>query len=441
MNALNTKAVPINLSKSQDTTSRLAMTPWEQADKGLADSTTIKTPLSSAVRRALDLAVNHSLETVKVDGHWCGELHSNATITAEYVFLRQALGLDLDADREALRQWFFSDQKPDGSWSIGPGDYPGDVSTTTEAYLALKILGVSSDDPSMRRARDFVITVGGVEKVRIFTRIYMATFGLFPWDAVPELPAELILMPAWAPINIYHLASWARSTIIPLLIVSHHRPIFPLPNGKSATNDFLDELWCSPDRKSVPYAKPLGALWEADVVGFTFAAIDKVLSYMNGLRWFFLRGYARRQCVKWILDHQEASGDWAGIFPPMHVGLLALTLEGFSLKDSCVVRGIEAVERFAWQDEGGKRIQACVSPIWDTILMTVGMCDAGVQGEDRHLVRAVDWVKSRQLLGPEGDWRVYCPRLNPGGFSFEYFNTWYCGGVDMSCGSDWFMRL
>ena len=70
MNGLNTKAVPINLSRSQDTPSRLAMMPCEQADKGLADSTTIKTPLSSAVRRALDLAVNHSLETVKVDGHW-----------------------------------------------------------------------------------------------------------------------------------------------------------------------------------------------------------------------------------------------------------------------------------------------------------------------------------------------------------------------------------
>ena len=74
--------------------------------------------------------------------------------------------------------------------------YPGDVSTSVEAYLALKILGVSVKDPAMDRARCFIIAAGGVEKVRIFTRIYLATFGLFPWKSVPELPAELILVSA-----------------------------------------------------------------------------------------------------------------------------------------------------------------------------------------------------------------------------------------------------
>ena len=197
---------------------------------------------------------------MSADGHWCGELRSNATITAEFVFLRQALGLDLKVDSDALCRWFFPEQKPDGSWGIAPGDYPGDISTTTEAYLALKILGIPSDAPPMQRARRFMITQGGVEKVRIFTRIYLATFGLFPWSSVPELPAELILMPVWASINISKLSSWARSTVVPLLIASHHRPIFPLPNGKAAHNDYLDELWTSSCQKAVAYCKPLREL-------------------------------------------------------------------------------------------------------------------------------------------------------------------------------------
>ena len=382
-------------------------------------------PLASAAHRALDLAVKYAYEAVKPDGHWCGELRSNATITAEYVFLRQALELDLKADSDALCHWFFSEQKPDGSWSIAPGDYPGDISTTTEAYLALKILGIPSDAPPMQRAQKFVITQGGVEKVRIFTRIYLATFGLFPWNSVPELPAELILMPAWAPINIYKLSSWARSTSVPLLMVSHHRPIFPLPNGQSAHNHYLDELWSSPSQKAVPYCKPLRELLWIDLVAFAFAFIDMVLSYLGGLRGFFLRKHALRQCSAWILEHQEASGDWAGIFPAMHVGLLALILEGHSLNDSCVVRGLEAVERFVWQDKRGKRVQACVSPVWDTILMTIGLRDGGVDGSNEHLLKAVEWVRKRQLLGPEGDWRIYNSQSSPGGFSFEYFNTWY----------------
>ena len=304
-------------------------------------------PLASAAHRALDLAMKYAYEAVKADGHWCGELRSNATITAEYVFLRQALGLDLKVDSDALCRWFFSEQ-PDGSWNIVPGDYPGDISTTTEAYLALKILENSSDAPPMQRARKYVITQGGVEKVSIFTRIYLATFGLFPWNSVPEIPAELILMPAWATINIYKLSSWVRSTIVPLLIVSHHRPIFPLPNGQSTHNDYLDELWGSPSQKAVPYCKPLLELLCIDLVAFAFASSDMVLSYLGGHRGFFLRKYALRKCDAWILEHQEASGDWAEIFPPMHVGLLALVLEGHSPSDSCVVRNLEAVDCFVW---------------------------------------------------------------------------------------------
>ena len=153
-----------------------------------------KEPQVFHVRKTLDLAIEYASQIARDDGHWCGELRSNATITAEYVFLRQALGLDLTTDRDVLCQWLLSNQKSDGSWSIAPVKYSGDVSTSVEAYLALKIMGVSAKDPAMESARSFIISVGGVEKVRIFTRIYLATFGLFPWEVVPELPAELIFV-------------------------------------------------------------------------------------------------------------------------------------------------------------------------------------------------------------------------------------------------------
>lgn len=179
-------------------------------------------PLELRVRQSLDLAINHSSQTVREDGHWCGELRSNATITAEYVFLLQALRLDLTSDRDALCQWLFSDQKVNGSWSIAPVDYPGDVSTSVEAYLALRILGISAKDPAMERAQNFIISAGGIEKVRIFTRIYLATFGLFPWDAVPELPAELILVSVFE----FH-----NSLAVEISFLSFHKATFLLMCG------------------------------------------------------------------------------------------------------------------------------------------------------------------------------------------------------------------
>jgi glycerol-3-phosphate dehydrogenase (NAD(P)+) len=37
---------------------------------------------------------------------------------------------------------------------------------------------------------------------------------------VPNLPPEVIRLPLWAPFNIYHFASWARATLVPLAVLS-----------------------------------------------------------------------------------------------------------------------------------------------------------------------------------------------------------------------------
>ena len=74
------------------------------------ESTHIDVEGPEKVQSALRSAVRYSINKAQDDGHWIGEMRSNATITAEYVFLRQALGLDLDQSREPLRRWLLSNQ-------------------------------------------------------------------------------------------------------------------------------------------------------------------------------------------------------------------------------------------------------------------------------------------------------------------------------------------
>lgn len=375
-------------------------------------------------RISLQRAIEFSFDGQKPDGHWVAEVSADVSFTSEYVMFKYAIGLDLKGDGDALRRWLLQEQNEDGSWGLAP-KLAGNVSTTTEAYLALKILGVSQDDPAMLKTRDFMIKSGGIAKVRFFTRFFLATFGLFPWSAIPKIPAELILMPASSPINIYTLASWARSTLIPVLIVRHHQPLYALPNGLSLENTFLDELWCDPANKNVPFAPPLSSLfWERDFIQFGFTALDKIIGQLGDLKHSPVRGLSRKKCVEWLLDHQENVGDWAGFFPPMHGSVWALLLEGFPLDHKAVRLGLESLERLSVTDERGKRIPPTVSPVWDTALMVNSLCDAGVK-DNILLQKAVDWVKDRQLLGPQGDWRVYCQNQQPGGWSFEYANTWY----------------
>jgi len=392
--------------------------------------------LVARAARAAEDARAWAMSIQRPDGHWCVELESNTTITAEYVFMRQALGLDLSAKGPAMVRYFFGQQKADGSWGLAT-NHVGDVSTTAETYLALRILGVAVDDPRMQDAERYILAHGGLEKMRVFTRIFFAMFGLFPWSSVPTLPPEFILLPPSSPANVYTLASWARGTIVPLLILFHEKPLFALPNGRSSENDWLDHLWLDPTNKAIPYSEPLakvlretGASWKT-----FFTGVDRLLGAYDRLRGdgkggkggkgrlARLRAHAVAKCEEWMLERQEANGDWGGIFPPMLNVVLALYVKGYPMTEGPLARGLEALERFAVDDAAGFRIEPCQSPVWDTILMSIGLCDAGFDGPALDAARA--WVKDLQILADYGDWKVYNPEGRPGGWSFEYTNTWY----------------
>lgn len=229
----------------------------------------------SNIHGSISKAADYSFARAKSDGHWVGEIRSNVTITAEYVFLYQSLGKEIPGGPESVRKFILSQQNIDGSWGLAP-DYPGDVSTSSEAYLALKMLGYPTTATPMK--------VGGVAKVRIFTRIFFAPFGLFPWDAVPQLPAESVLLMTAFPINIYTMASWARSTVIPMLLIRHHEKIYPINNVDGRQEEYLDELWLDPSDKVIPHSRALNDLWDTDLPTIIFTTADKVLWALKGMR-------------------------------------------------------------------------------------------------------------------------------------------------------------
>lgn len=387
---------------------------------------TLVPALSDEALRAVHQGTTFLFSLQREDARWCAELESNPTVTAEYVLLRQMLGLGFAAHREGLERYLLELQNEEGSWSIAPG-WEGDVSTTAEVYLALRLLGVPASAPVLRLAERYVLESGGLERIRIFTRVFFACFGLVPWDAVPVIPPEFILLPPQSPLNVFRLSSWARGTMVPLFILFHHRPVFALPNGRRADNDFLDALWRDPSEKNVPYAESLPSVFWGHGPSWRllFTLADRALRVYEPRRWSSLRKRALDRCTDYVLSHEERSGDFGGIFPPMINGVLALTLQGYGLDSEPVKRGLAALERFSWEDAGGYRIQACVSPVWDTVLSVIALIDCGVPRDAPRLRRAMEWVLARQVTGDHGDWRIYRPTLVSGGWSFEYENTWY----------------
>ena len=385
----------------------------------------LTTKVTETLRKSVDFHKSEAHE----DGHWCAEVRDNATTDAEYIILRCAIGIPI-TDPEPWIFYLLNDQKPDGSWGIAP-ELGGDISTSVEAYFALKLLGLPATHPAMEKAREWILDHGGVARVRIFTRFHMAIFGLFPWSATPELPPEFIHIPASSPLSLYHMSSWSRPVMVSTLLLSHHRPVFALPNsGPDPNSPFLDEIWCDPSNKNVPYASSLWtSAWKLDLTGVMCTMADNALHAMNGMRNLPWRAAARRRCLQWLLERQEDDGTWAGIFPATYAGILALYLEGLGSMEpgSVFRRSVDALDVFVLSDEQGKRVQSCTSAGWDTSLSTVGLLDAGLPANDEHIKRSVSWMKARQDRGPSppGDWHILNPHVRAGGFSFEYCNSRY----------------
>ena len=159
---------------------------------------------------------------------------------AEDLLLREFLGIRAEPETAAAARWIRSRQRADGTWAnYYQGD--ADLSTTVEAYVALRLAGDSPDAPHMALAAGWIRAAGGIPATRVFTRIWLALFGEWSWDELPVMPPEMIYLPGWFPLNVQDWACWARQTIVPLTIVGSLRPVRSLPFA-------LPELWpAAPD--------------------------------------------------------------------------------------------------------------------------------------------------------------------------------------------------
>src|ERR1700712_3527609 len=85
-------------------------------------------------------------------GWWKGELATNVTMDAEDLLLRQFLGILDPADLDHAARWIRSQQREDGTWSNFYGG-PANLSTTIEAYAALRLAGDDADAAHLKLAR------------------------------------------------------------------------------------------------------------------------------------------------------------------------------------------------------------------------------------------------------------------------------------------------
>ena len=369
------------------------------------------------VRKALERTQEYFFRTQDQDGYWWGELESNPTMEAEYIMLTHFMGSDESGRITRVAEDIRRRQSADGSWRMYYGA-PGDLSTSIECYFALKLAGDPANAPHMARARAFILAQGGVPQARVFTRIWLALFGQWDWKGTPAMPPDMMLLPKWAPFNIYRFASWARATIVPMTVILTLHPTRPPPESAWVMELYPEGpvTFTLSRRKAKPFSLKGG-----------FLLLDKALRVYRNLPFIPGRERALRAAVDWIVEHQEADGSWGGIQPPWVYSLIALSALGYRLDHPVVAKGLEGFrQHWSLPSEDGKalRVQACLSPVWDTCLAMRGLLDSGVPPDHPGIRRAAAWL-IREEIRVKGDWAVYRPHLEPSGWAFEFDNVHY----------------
>lgn len=361
------------------------------------------------VERTLEKATGFFMEAQHPEGYWWAELDSNVSITSEYLMLLRLLEISQPEREKGIVKYLLREQASNGSWGLYYGD-GGELSTTIEAYFALKLAGQDPASEPLRRAREFILARGGVESARVFTKIWLALFSQYDWNEVPSMPVELVLLPSHFYFSIYEFSSWARGTAVPLSIVLNIRPKYALPASLG-----ISELYVK--------GSEIGLHRFQSMTHKLFYLFDRVAKAIERNPLPSLRNRAVQEAETWILEHQEESGDWGGIQPAMVYSLLALHYLGYSLQDPPIARGLQALENFCLEDEGGLRLQSCISPVWDTALAALALLDAGMPSDHPVLMKATRWLLEKQIK-TGGDWQVKnC--CAPGGWAFEFVNNHY----------------
>ena len=356
---------------------------------------------------------NYLLREQKPEGYWVGELMVDVTLVSDMVAYHHWCGkIDLVWQRKAVNH-IFSMQLPDGGWNIYRGG-PAEVNATIKAYLGLKLAGVPVTDPRMLQARQVALSLGGVPRMNTFSKLYLALLGVFPWDYVPTIPCEIVLIGKWFHVNFNEMSNWSRSMLVPLAIINHFKPT----RRPSVTlNELYPEGYHERDLR-LP----------RDPDRFTlrnfFLWLDSFHKWIERSKLRPFRNMALRKAERWMLERFEGTDGLAAIFPAILNSVIALRALGYADTHPQVLRAENELKKLEHQTETSVRMEPCFSPVWDTAIVAASLHESGVSGDHSALKRAGEWLVEKEIRF-RGDWQYKNPaKVEPSGWVFEFENKW-----------------
>ncbi|WP_176114087.1 squalene--hopene cyclase [Burkholderia cepacia] len=374
---------------------------------------TVPARVDAAVARATDAL----LAAQNADGHWVYELEADSTIPAEYVLLVHYLGETPNVELEQkIGKYLRRIQQADGGWPLFTDGAPN-ISASVKAYFALKVIGDDENAEHMQRARRAIHAMGGAEMSNVFTRIQLALYGAIPWRAVPMMPVEIMLLPQWFPFHLSKVSYWARTVIVPLLVLNAKRPLAKNPRGVR-----IDELFIDPPVNAglLPRQGHQSPGWFA-----FFRVVDHALRAADGLFPNYTRERAIRQAVSFVDERLNGEDGLGAIYPAMANAVMMYDVLGYAEDHPNRAIARKSIEKLLVVHDDEAYCQPCLSPVWDTSLAAHALLETGDARAEEAVLRGLEWLRPLQILDVRGDWISRRPHVRPGGWAFQYANAHY----------------
>jgi squalene-hopene/tetraprenyl-beta-curcumene cyclase len=391
--------------------------PAPSARADIVSHTLTKSPASSMLDRAVDAARDALIACQHANGFWLFELEADGTIPAEYIMMMHFLDEIDETLQRKLAHYLRAQQAGHGGWPLyHGGDF--NMSCSVKAYYALKLAGDDPQAPHMARARAAILTRGGAARANVFTRIALALFGQLPWRGVPYIPVEIMLLPRWFPFHLDKVSYWSRTVMVPLFILCTRKPA-----AKNPRQIGIRELFTIAPDEERHYFRD--ALKQGGMLARVFLLADRLGRMIDPLIPARMRERATRRAEQWMLERLNGEDGLGAIFPAMVNALEAMTILGYSNDDPRRATAKRALQKMLVVGPSSAYCQPCVSPVWDTTLAVLGLQETGCAPSRAAATRALDWLRSVQILDEPGDWRVNRPNLAGGGWAFQFANGHY----------------
>lgn len=366
--------------------------------------------MNQYVKSEIDRLIMRLRTDQQEDGSWHYPFEIGITPDAFMIILLKALDIRDDELIQALAARIISRQEKNGAWKLYHDEQDGNVSLTIEAYYALLLSGLHHEnDEHMEKARQFIVTNGGLSKASSITKIMLILTGQLKWPLIFPIPVEAVLLPPTFPISMYDLSVYARSNFLPLLLCSDHKFQINIASGPnleallpSRSDDLWEEFRCEEGRS---------------LVQTIYYGVKNLIGLPSLLHKMAVEGIK-----KYMLERIEQDGTLYNFFSATFFMIFALLSQGYSKKDPIILKAVEGLRAMATSIDGQLHIQFTRPEIWNTALINYALQEAGLEPDNPIVHNANHYLTTRQQV-KYGDWRLHNPHALPGGWGFSDGNT------------------